>query len=220
MAGSSDWLERQVEYYGRRAGEYDATAKVSDHRLAEQEGALLTALRAFDPRGRVLEIACGTGRYTRELVPFADSITALDASPEMLDLARRRVRDERVRFVRADVFSWEPDGPYDVVFFSFWLSHVPPTHFERFWERVAAFLAPGGRVLFIDEGRHSHWQEEFVDEAAGAVRRELLDGSEHFAVKVLWDGAELERRLRSLGWDISVWVADAFYWGHGGRSAG
>jgi len=216
---SPNWLEKQVEYYRSRAREYDATLPSGDP-IAEQERGLVAALREFEPRGRVLEIACGTGRYTRDLVPFADSITALDASPEMLELARRRIGGAPVRFVQADVFSWQPDGPYDVVFFSFWLSHVPPTHFERFWERVAGFLAPEGRVFFMDEGRHSHRSEEFVDEDAGVVRRELLDGSEHYAIKVLWDASELERRLRGLGWDISVWSTDAFYWGHGGRGAG
>ncbi len=59
-----------------------------------------------------------------------------------------------------------------------------------------------------------------MDDDAGVVRRELLDGSEHYAIKVLWDASELERRLRGLGWDISVWSTDAFYWGHGGRGAG
>ncbi|MDP9343756.1 MAG: class I SAM-dependent methyltransferase [Actinomycetota bacterium] len=218
MGDSPDWLAEQVDYYRRRAGEYDATVRPPGDPLAEQDRVLRGALREFEPRGRVLELARGTGLYTRELVPFADSITALDASPEMLDAARRRVRSPTVRFLHADVFSWEPDGRYDVVFFSFWLSHVPPRHFERFWDRVAAFLAPGGRVFFMDEGRHTHWQEEFVDEAAGVVRRQLLDGSEHHAIKVLWDAAELQRRLGELGWNVSVTRADAFYWGHGRRA--
>jgi demethylmenaquinone methyltransferase/2-methoxy-6-polyprenyl-1,4-benzoquinol methylase len=219
MQRSPDWMAKQVDYYRSRAGEYEATATPPGDPLADQKTVLVDALRAFYPRGRVLEIACGTGLYTRELVQFASSITAIDASPEMLDLARQRIRSPSVRFVHADVFSWEPDGQYDVVFFSFWLSHVPPTHFERFWDRVAAFLAPNGRVFFMDEGPHSYWREEFVDEVAGVVRRQLLDGSEHFAIKVLWDASDLERRLRDLGWDITVHRTDAFYWGHGGRAA-
>src|SRR6266511_3494592 len=31
------------------------------------------------------------------------------------------------RFIRADIFEWVPDRRYDVVFFGFWLSHVPPS---------------------------------------------------------------------------------------------
>jgi len=212
-------IQEQIAYYRRRAGEYDETSKPAGDPSAEGN-ALRAALREFAPRGRVLEMACGTGLYTVDLIPFADEITALDASPEMLEQAHLRIADPKVRFVHADVFSWKPDRPYDVVFFSFWLSHVPLPLFERFWDLVAACLGPRGRVFFMDEGRHLHWREEFVDEAAGVVRRTLQDGSEHRAVKVLWNVGELEERLRGLGWDIRVTGTGAFYWGQGGRPNG
>jgi demethylmenaquinone methyltransferase/2-methoxy-6-polyprenyl-1,4-benzoquinol methylase len=176
---------------------------------------LVAALREFEPRGRVLEIACGTGQFTQELVPFADEVTALDASPQMVELNRARVKSDKVRYVETDVFAWQPDGPYDVVFFSFWLSHVPPSHFELFWELVRQGLGPEGRVFFMDEGRHAYWVEDFVDPAGGVVRRPLRDGSEHHAIKVLWEAGELEARLREMGWDIVVQGAGAFYWGQG-----
>jgi demethylmenaquinone methyltransferase/2-methoxy-6-polyprenyl-1,4-benzoquinol methylase len=211
-------LHDQILYYRRRAGEYDRTAKPVEDSLAEQGNRLRAALRAFAPTGRVLEIACGTGLYTVELVPFADEITALDASPEMLELARARVPSPKVQFVQADVFAWSPEGTYDVVFFSFWLSHVPSTHFERFWDIVGLCLAPEGRVFFMDEGRHFHWREDFLDERVGVVRRRLQNGSEHRAVKVLWDPRELEERLRGLGWDVACTSTGAFYWGRGRRS--
>jgi len=216
VGGSTNWLDEQVRYYRHRAAEYDATTPQPGDARKEHEEVALEALRRFEPRGRALEIACGTGRWTAELVPYADSITALDASPEMLAIARQRVRGVRVRFVEADVFSWEPDAVYDVVFFAAWLSHVPSSHFERFWDLVRRCLDPGGRVFFLDEGRHDSWPEEFVDPAAGVVRRRLLDGSEHLAIKVLWEPAELERRLRERGWEIRVTRAGPLYWGQSG----
>jgi demethylmenaquinone methyltransferase/2-methoxy-6-polyprenyl-1,4-benzoquinol methylase len=45
------------------------------------------------------------------------------------------------------------------------------------------------------------------------VARRLADGSEHRAVKVLWEPAELTARLRALGWDASVRDEGPFYWG-------
>ena len=211
-------LRDQIRYYRRRAHEYDRTAKPTGDPLAEQGNELRAALRAFAPSGRVLEIACGTGLYTEELLPFAGEITSLDASPEMLRLARDRIASAKVRFVEADIFSWEPDTPYDVVFFSFWLSHVPPGHLERFWRIVDACLKPDGRVFFMDEGVHFRWGEDFIDEAAGWVRRSLRDGSRHRAVKVLWDPEDLRARLRELGWRFEVGRTEAFYWGHGQRA--
>jgi SAM-dependent methyltransferase len=215
---SEEWADRalqeQIRYYRVRAAEYDDTAKGP---LTEHGRALRAALRAFEPRGRVVEFACGTGLYTVDLVPFADEVTAIDASPEMLALARARISSPKVRFVESDVFSWTPDALYDVAFFSFWLSHVPPTHLERFWEVVGSSLASDGRVFFMDEGRHFHWREDFVDEQAGVVRRRLQNGSEHRAVKVLWDVRELQARLWDLGWDVKCRSTGAFYWGQGRR---
>ena len=69
----------------------------------------------------------------------------------MLAIAAARVRDDRVRFVQADLFTWVPDRRYDVVFFGFWLSHVPPGRFESFWTLVAGCLKEDGRVFFADD---------------------------------------------------------------------
>jgi SAM-dependent methyltransferase len=217
---SEEWADRalqdQIRYYRARAAEYDDTAKGP---LTEHGRAIRAALLAFEPRGRVVEFACGTGLYTVDLVPFADQITAIDASPEMLALARARISSPKVRFVESDIFSWTPDALYDVASFSFWLSHVPATRFERFWDIVASCLAPDGRVFFMDEGPTFLWREDFEDEETGLVRRRLENGSEHRAIKVLWDVEELEARLRDLGWEVECRSTGVFYWGQGRRRA-
>jgi len=53
-------------------------------------------------------------------------VTALDAAPEALALARQRVRGLPVEFIQTDVFTWQPSRRFDTVFFGFWLTHVPP----------------------------------------------------------------------------------------------
>jgi len=79
---------------------------------------LAEALEAFRPAGRVLELACGPGVWTGQLLRHATEVTAVDASAEMLAVAAARTGSDRVRFVRADLFDWVPDRRYDVVFFS------------------------------------------------------------------------------------------------------
>ena len=177
------------------------------------------ALEAYASTGDVLDLACGQGLWTRRLLEHADSVTSRDASGEMLAIAARRVRDDRVRFVQADLFEWESDRRYDVVFFGFWLSHVPLERFERFWSRVDRWLAPGGRILFIDDARRT--PEELVfGEASEVVERHCEDGSAYRVVKVAHRPAELERRLRDLRWAIPVSASERepFYWGAGGRA--
>jgi hypothetical protein len=44
-------------------------------------------------------------------------------------------------------FTWRPKERFDLVFFGFWLSHIPPQLFESFWRLVADSIKPGGRVF-------------------------------------------------------------------------
>jgi ubiquinone/menaquinone biosynthesis C-methylase UbiE len=213
--GDRQVIQEQIEYYDRRAPEYDETSMPPGDPMAPFITEAKAALHRFAPRGKVLEIGCGTGKRTEWLLGQAHSVTALDASAAMLERGRRNVRDTRVHFVLADVFRWEPDDHYDVVFFAFWLSHVPIARFDHFWRLVARSLHPEGRVFLLDEGRHDHWREEYIEPAVPLVRRQLRDGSEHHVVKVFWSAKELEDKLTGMGWNISVQSSGPFYWGQG-----
>ena len=210
-------LEEQVAYYRARAAEYDATTMPDGDPFALHADAVRTALRRFDPRGRVLEIAAGTGQWTNTLAEHADELIVTDASPEMLALNRARVGASDATYRVADAFSLEPTHDVDVVFIGLFMSHVPPSRFEAFWRVVEGLLAPGGRVFFVDEADHGLWEEDWIDRSTGIVRRTLTDGTTHRAVKVLWQVDELERALRGLGWDPSVTREGPFYWGRATR---
>jgi trans-aconitate methyltransferase len=211
-AGELDGLlSEQIAYYRARAPEYEASAL--DLPGGEE---LEAALEAFGPTGDVLELAPGTGGWTKLLLRHARSITGVDASHEMLAIAASRVEhDPRVRFVNADLFGWHPDREYDVVFFGFWLSHVPLERFEAFWAMVAECLAPNGRVFFADDAYRT--PDELIEgEESTTIRRRLEDGSCFRAVKVPHTPAGLQRRLDRLGWRIEVHgTSGPFYWGAG-----
>ena len=123
-----------------------------------------------------------------------------------------------MRFIQADLFGWAPDRRYDVVFFGFWLSHVPLERFESFWSLVDAALEPDGRVFFADDAYRT--PDELIEgESSSTIRRRLTDGTPHRAVKVPHDPRELEDRLAALGWRITVTrTSGPFYWGAGSRA--
>jgi len=203
-------LDEQVAYY--RALGADYLDQVLD---LPGGGELTSALNAFQPRGSVLELACGPGVWTGQLLRYATDVTAVDASPEMLAIAATRVPRERVSLIRADLFSWRPDRRYDVVFFGFWLSHVPAGRFESFWSLVADCLKPQGRVFFADDAYRT--PDELVEgPSSSTIRRKIPDGTAYRIVKVPHQPADLERLLRQLGWDIKVTAtAGPCYWGAG-----
>ena len=206
-------LDEQAAYYRAVAPEYE------DHGLSlDGRDELVAAVDAFRPTGDVLELACGPGVWTGRLLASATSVTAVDASPEMLALASARHAAAHVRFVHADIFSWRPDRRYDAVFFGFWLSHVPLELFDDFWSLVAECLRPGGRVLFVDDAYRT--EDELIEGAASSViRRRVRDGSAFRAVKVPHRPDELEALLARAGWRVTVTqTSGPFYWGSGTRA--
>ncbi len=220
-------IQQQIEYYRARAGEYDEWflrqgrydrgAELNRQWFVEVTR-LRSALRSFQPTGHVLELACGTGLWTQQLIRHADRLTAVDASPEILELNRARVRSRKIRYVRADVFDWHPEARYDMVFFGFWLSHVPPERFESFWQLVRSCLNDHGRVFFIDslyEPTSTARDHRLNAPQSTTATRRLNDGRVFDIVKIFYKPAELEARLKTLGWSVKVdGTGQYFLYGH------
>lgn len=221
-------LQEQIAYYRARAGEYDQWflrqgrydrgPKVNAQWFSEVEQ-VQVALGAFAPTGRVLELACGTGLWTQHLVRYADSVTALDASPEVLAINRARVGGDKVQYLQADILDWMPNGQYDVVFFSFWLSHVPPERFDDFWNLVQDCLAPGGRVFLVDSlyaPTSTAADHRLAGTEAVTLTRRLNDGQEFRIVKVFYEPEALAHKLAGLGWQFDVMgTKNYFLYGQG-----
>jgi ubiquinone/menaquinone biosynthesis C-methylase UbiE len=224
-------LEGQLAYYRARADEYDDwflrrgrhdRGPEWNRRWFSELEDIRQELGRFGPTGRVLELACGTGLWTVELARHATSVTAIDASPEVLEINRARFREAgretAARYVEADLFDWRPDAAYDAVFFGFWLSHVPPERFEAFWELVRSAVRPGGRVFFVDSlGPETPDEKErrSRDPQGHTTIRRLDDGREFRIVKIFYDPATLERRLAGLGWNVSVHTTEHLLYGFG-----
>jgi SAM-dependent methyltransferase len=216
-------ITEQLDYYRARALEYDKwwnregrfdRGAEANSRWFAETSELEQVLQRFDPRGDVLELACGTGLWTRHLVGYADTLTALDAAPEVLAINRARVGDDSVRYVQADLFDWSPDRRYDACVFAFWLSHVPHDRFAAFWEMVASALKPGGRVLFIDSARTENStaaDHQLPSDDEDTMTRRLDDGREFQIIKRFYDPAGLTDALRELGWDAQVDATPEFF---------
>jgi demethylmenaquinone methyltransferase/2-methoxy-6-polyprenyl-1,4-benzoquinol methylase len=223
-------LHEQHRYYEDRAPEYDDVwyrrgiydlGPDGNRRWFEETAKLESAVDELDMSGLVLELACGTGLFTRHLARRAQHVIAVDAAASALAINRDRVRDPRVRYVHADLFRWEPPAGvrFDAIFFAFLVSHIPPQRFARFWDRLKAWLGPEGYVFFCDdvagtERRASDPGEPADDGPDFAHRRRLTDGREYTIVKILYGPEQLGSELAALGWESDIrTTGDEFYYG-------
>lgn len=204
------FLERQQGYYRARAVEYDEwwdRRGRYDHGAEEnaawfrERAVVETALESLALTGEVLELACGTGFWTSRLAKGA-SVTAVDGSPEMLEIAASRAGNEQVRFIQADLFQWEPDRQYDGMFFGFWLSHVPPERVVDFLRKVQRALRPGGTVFMVDSRPDpviSTSDQPLPHEEQSWLERRLNDGRTFSIIKVFYTPERLNSRFHEAG---------------------
>lgn len=194
----NDIIKEQIEYYRARAQEYDRSISEAESVFAKARS-LLLQMGQFD---RILELACGTGFWTETLATMGNNITALDAAPEMLTIAKARLNSDRVHFEQADLFQWQPGEQFDLVFFANWLSHIPPKSVDEFLGKVRASIRTGGGIAIVDQHAPSSADSAIAKQDIYAVRP-LEDGRQFTIVKAFHDLAEIENKLRKLGFDVS-----------------
>ncbi len=217
------YVQEQLEYYRARASEYDEwflrqgrydQGKAHTDTWFAEVAELQAKLSAMQPLGRVLELACGTGWWTEQLLKSADSVTAVDASSEVIELNRERTKSPKINYVQANLFEWQADQTYDFIFFSFWLSHVPPERFEAFWQRVADALASEGRVFLIDSvhKKEATSKDQVLPPQDGTVaKRKLKDGREFEIVKIFYQPERLEKQLTKQDWRVTASQTNNFF---------
>ena len=222
---NSPLLDEQIAYYRARAAEYDQWHtrrgrydKGDAHRrqwLAELDS-VRSELDKARPFGDCLELACGTGLWTPQLATHATTLTAVDAVPETIAINRTKVADLPVQYIVADLFDWWPTQTYDLVFFGFWLSHVPADRFDRFWQMVRAALKPGGKAFFVDglSSQVTSARDHPALTHSGIEQRKLNDGQTFNIIKIFYQPARLQPRLDSLGWTGPIQTTGEFFY-HG-----
>lgn len=109
---------------------------------------------AQETGGRVLELACGTGRIAVVLAENGFDVTGVDISEGMLTVARRKATEcpapvrDRLTFVRQDMTCLETEGRFSLVFIPFRsFQHLLTVGLQRkTLNAVAHHLAPNGRL--------------------------------------------------------------------------
>jgi len=163
-AARAEVRDEQIAYYRQRAPWYDSVYECTgEYDRGPERNALWHArldvirgaLDAAALHGDCVELAPGTGYWTERYAPRVDHLTLLDASPEMLEIARARLGDAPASYEVTDLWDWHPTRTWDCAVSCFFFEHVPDVVFPSLLDAVAGALVPGG-VFFIGEARMDH----------------------------------------------------------------
>jgi ubiquinone/menaquinone biosynthesis C-methylase UbiE len=175
-------------YYDRRAAEYDdwlnGVGLYADRDRPgwhEELNALRTALEALPP-ARTLDIACGSGFFTRYL---PGEVVALDQSASMIEVARERNAADD--YVVGDALELPfPDESFERAFTGHFYGHLDTAERERL---LAGARRVAGELVVLDSALHEDVEPEEWQE------RVLKDGSRWQVYKRYFEPEQLAAEL-------------------------
>jgi ubiquinone/menaquinone biosynthesis C-methylase UbiE len=216
-------IDEMIAYYRARAAEYDEwfyRLNRYDHgpeinqRWFDDVAQLEAAVAKIGPVDGALELAAGTGIWTEKLVSLAKHVTVVDASPEMIAINQSKLPGAPISYIHGSIFDWEPERAYDLVFFSFWLSHVPPEHVDDFLAKARRSVRVGGKLFIIDsrfEQTGAARNNPLFEEEETYRTRILNDGNKYTIVKIYYQTEQLRELLDKAGFDAEVKFTNEYF---------
>jgi len=175
--------EQSAQFYAKSASNhdriYDRPERQDD--LAGMRGHVAGILRGHT----VLELACGTGYWTRVIADTADKVVATDINPEMIALGKlRALPPEKAVFRVADAWDLPADiGDFTAVFIGFWWSHVKREETERFLAQLRAKVGKDMFIVLLDDA--------YVEGSSETVARTDMEGNT-YQIRTAPDGERYE----------------------------
>jgi ubiquinone/menaquinone biosynthesis C-methylase UbiE len=100
------------------------------------------------PESKVLELGCGTGYFTREIIKTGAEITAIDISPDLINAASGSIRASNVKFLVDNAYSMAfKDERFDYIVGSSVLHHL---HINSAVTEIYRVLKQGGKIAFTE----------------------------------------------------------------------
>jgi cyclopropane fatty-acyl-phospholipid synthase-like methyltransferase len=129
-------------------------------------------LEKYAKHGSILDLGCGSGNTSTELVNSAySSYLGVDISEEALAKAAKRSeaagRSAKNRFLRSDFFNFDTSEKFDVILFRESMYHVPLERVKSLLDKFSAYLAEDGvfivRLYTMRDGKVKFRPHKMID---------------------------------------------------------
>ena len=151
---AKSWAEYNRQFFDGLAEKYDATNVMHSLGTKGRIDRAAVSRLPIRPGDRVLDLCTGSGDIAILLAKAGARVTAIDASSEMLRVARRKAAGflNQIDFAEGDALALDfPDGSFDGAVISFGLRNLESL--ERGLAEMRRVVRPGGFVCNIDQGK-------------------------------------------------------------------
>jgi ubiquinone/menaquinone biosynthesis C-methylase UbiE len=203
------------KYYRARAREYEQIyyREVPERRKEIDDE--VARLKKLVKGKSVLDLACGTGYWTKAASETARDITAIDQAPEMIAEARKKDYRSTVTFVEGDMFGYRFDRRFDVIIVGFWFSHQPRQEYDRFFDLLSNLVERGGAVWMIDNNPPAEGPQQNTvgtDEYGNNFKKRYLDDGTEFVILKNYFSEKQLREIIMPHADILRLTYGVYYW--------
>ena len=170
-----------LEYYESRQPEYERIYSKPERQ--SDLGAMEDRLLPLVDNRKVLELACGTGYWTRRIAAVAQSVLATDGSQKLAESARDSCASGSVTARALDAFNLPKFADIDCVVAGFFYSHVERQQQAAFLRGISQSVSPGCRIILFDN--------RYVAGSSTPISRESESG-DTYQLRSLDDGTQHE----------------------------
>jgi ubiquinone/menaquinone biosynthesis C-methylase UbiE len=202
------------EYYDKRAKEYEDVYRRDDSIRQTEQIQIKDELKRLFAGKSVLEIACGTGYWTECIAEVANSVTGVDTSNEVLEIAK--LKNIRADFIYGDAYNLENiKGIFNAGCANFWFSHIEKERIDHFLNGFHKRIKKDSPVFMADnryiEGIGGKLIKEDNSDNTYKIRK-LSNGREFRIIKNYFEKNELQLIFERYAKEINIIMGQCFWW--------
>jgi len=158
----------------------------------------------LDKSAKVLDVGCGPGKWTKIFAEKSSSVTAIDISSKMIELARRRVQKERLKNVDFYVMNVSnlnlPGDTYDMVNCVTVLQHIfDEEEWKRAVHEMVRVTKPGGYILLFETAPYFTFKRRTSHLCIRTTKKYIREFQKAGAYLVYWRAIDLSFAVTFLG---------------------